>query len=928
MKKAFLFFLSLLLSNFCFSQNTYVPDDNFEQELINLGYDSGPLDDYVLTTNIESVTSLSLFNLYISDLTGIEDFVSLVDLNCDYNQLTSIDLTNNLNLVELYCGENNLVNLNLSQNENLTKLECYENNLTNLDLSNNTSLTYVDCNNNFISSIDVTQNILLEELFCVNNQISNLDITNNINLERLYFHSNNIETLDLSNNINLISLGAFNNNLTSLDITNNPNIYFFQANNNNLTTVDARNGNNTNMASLFLINNPNLECVFVDDITYSNNNWSNDIDANSTFVETQAACDALTSEPLTYVPDDNFEQELINLGYDSGPLDDYVPTANIDTVTELDVRELNIADLTGIEDFISLVHLIFYKNQVSEINLTQNINLESVSCGANLLSELNVTNNTLLKSISCFENQITSIDLTQNTLLEYLGADNNFFPSLDLSNNSSLRHVSCSHNLISTIDISNSPNLEYLKCSSNLLSALDVTNNTSLNFLVCSNNQISSLDVTNNTLLNHFVCSNNLLSELNVTNNTLLELFICNLNNISELDVSQNTLLNHLQCSVNNIPEVNVSQNTLLTIFYCNDNILTDLDLTKLALLTDLNCGDNDFTELDVSQNPLITNFQCPNNKLIELDLTNNSQLSTVNIPNSNLSILDLRNNNNANIQYYNSSQSPNLTCIFVDDANYSSTNWLDIDTASTFYETEAECDCIPPVIDELDDVSECGSYVLQPLLNGEYYTETLGGGTQLNTGDNIATSQIIYIYAEDSLDPYCYNENSFTIEIYPIIDFELTTNNIDISASDIQVNMVDGSINYEYAVDDPANYQTSNLFFNLSDGLHILFVRDENNCIEKSVEFQILSSGLIIPNFFTPNNDSENDYWEIVGANNIIESINIHDRFGKIMATFLPNTLGWNGYYNGKQMPSADYWYVIQLLSGEEIKGNFALVR
>ena len=52
---------------------------------------------------------------------------------------------------------------------------------------------------------------------------------------------------------------------------------------------------------------------------------------------------------LTYVPDDNFEQKLINLGYDD-VLDDYVITANINTVEELDVNDENISDLTGIED--------------------------------------------------------------------------------------------------------------------------------------------------------------------------------------------------------------------------------------------------------------------------------------------------------------------------------------------------------------------------------------------------------------------------------------------------------------------------------------------------------------------------------------------------------------------------------------------------
>ena len=58
----------------------------------------------------------------------------------------------------------------------------------------------------------------------------------------------------------------------------------------------------------------------------------------------------------TYVPDDNFEQALINLGYDN-ILDDYVATANFDILTYLDVQFFSIIDLTGIEDFVALTEL-------------------------------------------------------------------------------------------------------------------------------------------------------------------------------------------------------------------------------------------------------------------------------------------------------------------------------------------------------------------------------------------------------------------------------------------------------------------------------------------------------------------------------------------------------------------------------------------
>ncbi|MCK5028249.1 MAG: hypothetical protein KAR57_01355, partial [Bacteroidales bacterium] len=83
----------LLLANISlFAQNTYIPDDNFEQALIDLGFDSGALDDSVTTANISVITELNIDNKSISSLIGIEDFTALTYLNCYSNQLTSLDV--------------------------------------------------------------------------------------------------------------------------------------------------------------------------------------------------------------------------------------------------------------------------------------------------------------------------------------------------------------------------------------------------------------------------------------------------------------------------------------------------------------------------------------------------------------------------------------------------------------------------------------------------------------------------------------------------------------------------------------------------------------------------------------------------------------------------------------------------------------------
>ncbi len=136
MKKVAILFIVLLTSSFVFAQNTYVPDDKFEQALIDLGYDT-TLDDSVLTANISSVSSLDLDSLSISDLTGIEGFTALTYLECTNNQLTSLDV---------------------SKNTALTKLQAYNNLLTSVDLSTNTALTYFSGTNNQLTTLDLTNN--------------------------------------------------------------------------------------------------------------------------------------------------------------------------------------------------------------------------------------------------------------------------------------------------------------------------------------------------------------------------------------------------------------------------------------------------------------------------------------------------------------------------------------------------------------------------------------------------------------------------------------------------------------------------------------------------------------------------------------------------------------------------------------------------
>lgn len=118
MKTLLSFITLLLISNFTYAQTTAIPDANFEQKLISLGYDTRSPDGVVLTNNTNAVTYLAVNSSNISDLTGIEDFTALETFHCTYNQITSLDVTQNTALTSLVCFNNQLQCLNLKNGNN------------------------------------------------------------------------------------------------------------------------------------------------------------------------------------------------------------------------------------------------------------------------------------------------------------------------------------------------------------------------------------------------------------------------------------------------------------------------------------------------------------------------------------------------------------------------------------------------------------------------------------------------------------------------------------------------------------------------------------------------------------------------------------------------------------------------------------------
>ena len=253
---------------------------------------------------------------------------------------------------------------------------------------------------------------------------------------------------------------------------------------------------------------------------------------------------------------------------------------------------------------------------------------------------------------------------------------------------------------------------------------------------------------------------------------------------------------------------------------------------------------------------------------------------------------------------------------------------YVEIGTAPNTCNNESNFDITitgAPNVDTLTDQTICAEYTLPTLTNGNYFTGADGTGTQLNAGDIITTSQTLYIYNDIGTAPNtCSNESSFDITINEAIDFTLDEFNITVNDRTLTVNMTDTSIDYQYAIDGSA-FQTSNVFNNLRRGLHVVYVQDRNGCVLKTFNFEI-EVDLFIPVFFTPNNDNAHDTWTVIDRNQIVKEILIFNRYGKLIKQLIPSNYSWDGYYNGKMLESNDFWYLITLKSGEELRGHFAL--
>ena len=644
-----------------FCRYTAIPDTNFEAALSS--YDDNPNDGQVPTILIEEITSLSLNEKGITDPTGIEDFKALTSLSLRENNFASIDLSQNTLLETIDVQETTV--------------------LETVNLSGLTALQYLDINQTNLLSIDISDSSLLEFLNLAVTEISSLDVSNNTSLKYIYLNSTTyLSALDVSNCTNLIELTLNAANLESLDV---------------------RNGFNTNITRFDSRNNPNLSCILVDDAAYSTTNWT-DKDTTTRFSHTYCR--------YTQIPDANFEAALSS--YDDNPNDGQVPTVLIETITDLSIRNKNISDLSGIEDFTALEELDCSGNALTSADLSKNVNLIYLYIDDNQLTSLTLDAHPQLEELGCSSNQLTALDISGCTNLIVVEADNNAsLATLDLSKNGTLEELVLSNCLFATIDLNANPQLTQLEMSENQLTSIDLSNNTQLQTVELIENQLNSIDVTGLSNLSSLILENNLLTTIDLSQNTNIRTLVLDKNQFTSLDLTSNTALVDVNITENaSLSNITFGNSPNLRTLYLEQCALTSIDVSTFSSLRTLDISENELTALDVSSNTNMRTFSANDNQLTSLNVKNTN--------NSNFFSFDARNN-------------PDLKCILVDDVTYSTNNWSNIDAGAAF--NSVFCDNIAPVI-----TLEGSSPITVEL--GSTYTDD--GATALDDIDGDRTALIV----------------------------------------------------------------------------------------------------------------------------------------------------------------------------------------
>ena len=285
------------------------------------------------------------------------------------------------------------------------------------------------------------------------------------------------------------------------------------------------------------------------------------------------------SEGLTYIPDENLENFLVEIGKDD-VVDGYITNSQAASITQVTIEAKDNWEVGSTIDFWDFEER--FSNRISNLaGIEAFPNLERVNLMGQNLDSINISKNTNLKSFGANFNTFKRLDTSNNPLLEWLSIDSNEVnPILDFSNNPNIKMLSTPMCSIEGFigedgyyDISNMADLEFLDLYDNRLTSVDISKNSKLKEIrINIGNSISTIDFSNNPMLEIILAnSSGLQGNVDISNLTELKIFNVAYNDITSIDFSNNTKLKYLEIDGNQISgEIDVSNCTNLLEFYAS----------------------------------------------------------------------------------------------------------------------------------------------------------------------------------------------------------------------------------------------------------------------------------------------------------------------------------------------------------------------
>ncbi|MCG8184071.1 T9SS type A sorting domain-containing protein [Tenacibaculum piscium] len=354
-----------------------IPDANFRTALFALNVDSNN-DGTICQDEAQAFTgNIDVSNKNISDLTGIEAFTSITQLEAYDNSITSIDVTSLTNLTRLHIGGNQLTGvLDVSHLPNLTEFFCYNNNLTGLNIANgnNANFVYMKAYSN-------------ANLTCIQKDASYTPATINVGIYDTGWTSN----ASYSDNCNFVASCT------------------------NIVNIPDANFKNALLAHGTTITGTGISTI--------------DTDGDGEICETEAQAytgyikinsksitDATGLEAFVNITQLNcYNNQLTSLDVSANTVLTYLNCYN-NQLTSLDVSANTV-----------LTQLSCSANQLTSLDVSANTVLTKLSCSTNQLTSLDVSTNTVLTQLYCNTNQLTSLNIANgnNTNMSYMQAQGN-----------------------------------------------------------------------------------------------------------------------------------------------------------------------------------------------------------------------------------------------------------------------------------------------------------------------------------------------------------------------------------------------------------------------------------------------------------------------------------------------------------------------